>query len=214
MASELMEREQSLARRLERRNLAQEDGDDVESSDGEESRLKQPKKSQPAIPGICCVCGATETPQWRSGPGGLNTLCNGCGIRWRKGRLVIDGETNPAAKRTATVKKKTAVDSKPKDKSPKSTAQRSRLSTRVLPMGEDTNGSSDEEASEVEVMKSSRQDRKRRRQVGIVLPSSGSPSESALESCLLPTHRTQFIGLLLCSTGKMMSCTTPTSSST
>jgi hypothetical protein len=45
---------------------------------------KTPKKMAQAISGLCCVCGATETPQWRSGPRGLNTLCNGCGIRWRK----------------------------------------------------------------------------------------------------------------------------------
>jgi hypothetical protein len=35
----------------------------------------------------CEVCGATETPQWRRGPGGKRTLCNACGVKWSSGRL-------------------------------------------------------------------------------------------------------------------------------
>nr|GMC75879.1 GATA transcription factor 11-like [Ipomoea batatas] len=35
----------------------------------------------------CRHCKATETPQWRKGPMGLNTLCNPCGIRYSTGRL-------------------------------------------------------------------------------------------------------------------------------
>jgi hypothetical protein len=156
-----MERDQSANRR---RREVRDNADGMDSSDGEDITPKdsRPKKPQPAIPGICCVCGVTETPQWRSGPGGLNTLCNGCGIRWRKGRLVIDGETNPAAKRTTAAKKKS--DGKFKDKSPKFSAQRARLSHRVLLTGEDTNDSSDEEAnSEVEAMRSCRSAASKRR---------------------------------------------------
>ena len=36
-----------------------------------------------AHPGKCTHCGAQETPQWRRGPSGPNTLCNRCGIKWR-----------------------------------------------------------------------------------------------------------------------------------
>ncbi|KAK7395565.1 hypothetical protein VNO78_16127 [Psophocarpus tetragonolobus] len=32
----------------------------------------------------CSHCEATETPQWRAGPAGHNTLCNACGIRFKK----------------------------------------------------------------------------------------------------------------------------------
>ncbi|RLN28770.1 hypothetical protein C2845_PM05G04400 [Panicum miliaceum] len=33
--------------------------------------------------GRCVDCGANETPQWRAGPTGPGTLCNGCGVRHR-----------------------------------------------------------------------------------------------------------------------------------
>ncbi|XP_019197211.1 PREDICTED: GATA transcription factor 9-like [Ipomoea nil] len=35
----------------------------------------------------CSHCEATETPQWRKGPMGPNTLCNACGVRYRTGQL-------------------------------------------------------------------------------------------------------------------------------
>ncbi|GJD11460.1 GATA transcription factor 8 [Galdieria sulphuraria] len=40
----------------------------------------------------CVVCGVTDTPLWRSGPKGPKTLCNACGVRWKKGKLYIDGK--------------------------------------------------------------------------------------------------------------------------
>ncbi|KXZ51715.1 hypothetical protein GPECTOR_11g163 [Gonium pectorale] len=33
----------------------------------------------------CRNCGATQTPQWRCGPEGPRTLCNACGVRFKKG---------------------------------------------------------------------------------------------------------------------------------
>ncbi|XP_019197212.1 PREDICTED: GATA transcription factor 11-like [Ipomoea nil] len=35
----------------------------------------------------CSHCKATETPLWREGPMGPNTLCNACGVRYRTGQL-------------------------------------------------------------------------------------------------------------------------------
>ncbi|KAI0020972.1 hypothetical protein F4780DRAFT_306895 [Xylariomycetidae sp. FL0641] len=32
----------------------------------------------------CSMCNRTETPRWRSGPGGDGTLCNVCGLLYRK----------------------------------------------------------------------------------------------------------------------------------
>ncbi|GLJ18209.1 hypothetical protein SUGI_0322120 [Cryptomeria japonica] len=36
----------------------------------------------------CTHCLTEETPQWRRGPMGPNTLCNACGVKFRKGKLV------------------------------------------------------------------------------------------------------------------------------
>lgn len=44
----------------------------------------------------CVHCSATETPLWRAGPAGPKTLCNACGVRWKKTGSVI-----PRAKRTS-----------------------------------------------------------------------------------------------------------------
>ena len=38
----------------------------------------------------CLNCGQIKTPQWRMGPEGPKTLCNACGVRFRKG-LSLDG---------------------------------------------------------------------------------------------------------------------------
>lgn len=42
----------------------------------------------------CVHCHTTETPLWRAGPSGPKTLCNACGVRWKKTGSVI-----PRAKR-------------------------------------------------------------------------------------------------------------------
>ncbi|MQL93946.1 hypothetical protein Taro_026598 [Colocasia esculenta] len=34
--------------------------------------------------GRCTMCGRTETPLWRHGPQGPKSLCNACGIRYKK----------------------------------------------------------------------------------------------------------------------------------
>ncbi|KAA8492471.1 GATA transcription factor 12 [Porphyridium purpureum] len=36
----------------------------------------------------CTHCAATQTPLWRSGPNGPKSLCNACGMRWKKGKLL------------------------------------------------------------------------------------------------------------------------------
>ena len=37
----------------------------------------------------CRNCGAHQTPQWRCGPEGPRTLCNACGVRFKKGLPLI-----------------------------------------------------------------------------------------------------------------------------
>ncbi|CAH2065375.1 unnamed protein product [Thlaspi arvense] len=36
----------------------------------------------------CLHCGTRNTPLWREGPKGAGTLCNACGMRYRKGQLL------------------------------------------------------------------------------------------------------------------------------
>ncbi|KAL5228624.1 hypothetical protein ABZP36_016889 [Zizania latifolia] len=40
----------------------------------------------------CSDCHATKTPLWRGGPGGPKSLCNACGIRYRKRRRAALGQ--------------------------------------------------------------------------------------------------------------------------
>lgn len=39
---------------------------------------------------FCVDCKATKTPMWRSGPLGPRSLCNACGIRYRKRKMTDD----------------------------------------------------------------------------------------------------------------------------
>jgi len=52
------------------------------------ARKKGPGTSRGSSRGkrvICRNCGAHQTPQWRCGPEGPRTLCNACGVRYKKG---------------------------------------------------------------------------------------------------------------------------------
>lgn len=37
----------------------------------------------------CVHCLSTETPLWRTGPDGPKSLCNACGVRFKKGKLIL-----------------------------------------------------------------------------------------------------------------------------
>ncbi|KAF8394624.1 hypothetical protein HHK36_020838 [Tetracentron sinense] len=50
----------------------------------EESQSNELKKS-------CSDCQTTKTPLWRGGPAGPKSLCNACGIRYRKKRRALLG---------------------------------------------------------------------------------------------------------------------------
>lgn len=47
------------------------------------------KLADPSIRLQCVHCHNTETPLWRAGPDGPKTLCNACGVRYKKGKLVL-----------------------------------------------------------------------------------------------------------------------------
>jgi len=45
---------------------------------------KAKKKKLIADEFVCTDCGTLDSPIWRTGPHGWNTLCNACGLRWAK----------------------------------------------------------------------------------------------------------------------------------
>ncbi|KAI8108815.1 hypothetical protein M9435_005232 [Picochlorum sp. BPE23] len=49
------------------------------------AHLKKTQKVRKGKATVCLNCGSTETPQWRCGPLGPRTLCNACGVRYKKG---------------------------------------------------------------------------------------------------------------------------------
>ncbi|XP_068660360.1 GATA transcription factor 15-like [Aristolochia californica] len=46
----------------------------------------------------CTDCNTTKTPLWRGGPAGPKSLCNACGIRYRKRRRALLG-LNPGVEK-------------------------------------------------------------------------------------------------------------------
>lgn len=60
--------------------------DKVKSSKSDKVKSIESDKVN-SIKRMCTHCGISQTPQWREGPLGRNTLCNACGIRYISGRL-------------------------------------------------------------------------------------------------------------------------------
>ncbi|KAL2941103.1 GATA transcription factor 16 [Bienertia sinuspersici] len=46
---------------------------------------------------ICGDCNTTKTPLWRAGPRGPRSLCNACGIRYRKRKMAEDEDKQPSS---------------------------------------------------------------------------------------------------------------------
>lgn len=44
---------------------------------------------------FCHYCGATSTPMWRHGPGKYRDLCNSCGVKYRRGRIIVGEPDDP-----------------------------------------------------------------------------------------------------------------------
>eukprot|EP00198_Chlamydomonas_reinhardtii_P001076 XP_001690411.1 transcription factor-like protein [Chlamydomonas reinhardtii] len=75
-----------------------EDYDEREEAGGAAGRGNTKRMKRVGVPrtttnkpktGVTCRnCRATETPQWRCGPEGPRTLCNACGVRYKKGQTL------------------------------------------------------------------------------------------------------------------------------
>ncbi|KAJ3345172.1 hypothetical protein HDU83_004364 [Entophlyctis luteolus] len=46
-------------------------------------------------PRTCSFCHTTTTPMWRHGPVGYDPLCNSCGVKWKRGRILHGLERAP-----------------------------------------------------------------------------------------------------------------------
>uniref|UniRef100_A0A6N2KUH6 GATA-type domain-containing protein n=2 Tax=Salix TaxID=40685 RepID=A0A6N2KUH6_SALVM len=57
----------------------------------------------------CTDCKTTKTPLWRGGPAGPKSLCNACGIRYRKKRTMMRLEKGSEKKRAATATSNTTT---------------------------------------------------------------------------------------------------------
>ena len=47
------------------------------------------QRPQSTVTKGCSFCHKTSTPKWRQGPKGQNTLCNSCGVKWKRGQITI-----------------------------------------------------------------------------------------------------------------------------
>ncbi|KAJ3306924.1 hypothetical protein HDV03_003247 [Kappamyces sp. JEL0829] len=63
------------------------------SGSGVEKKKKKSSGSGSVVPDgerKCDYCAATVTPMWRHGPPGYEDLCNKCGVKWMRGRILSD----------------------------------------------------------------------------------------------------------------------------
>ena len=67
----------------------------------------------------CNYCGVTSTPMWRHGPGNYANLCNSCGVKWRRGKILATGDNRHHLCRSDSPRKQT--------KSPKAKSKTERL---------------------------------------------------------------------------------------
>ncbi|KAJ3072396.1 hypothetical protein HDU98_003712 [Podochytrium sp. JEL0797] len=70
----------------------------------------------------CTYCFTRTTPMWRHGPVNFNPLCNGCGVKWKRGRILVGQERapkeQPPSSHSHQPNKKQKVSSQPPKRSP------------------------------------------------------------------------------------------------
>ncbi|KAI5081210.1 hypothetical protein GOP47_0004393 [Adiantum capillus-veneris] len=80
---------------LEKRKAGAILGSRMQVVDREHDRVYQAAHMQHPVLKACSLCGTTKTPMWRSGPQGPKSLCNACGIRFKKYRS-FPGQSEPS----------------------------------------------------------------------------------------------------------------------
>ncbi|XP_072995787.1 uncharacterized protein [Typha latifolia] len=65
----------------------EEEEDEEEEEEEEEEEAARETTTKEAVPFKACeLCGTSTTPLWRTGPNGPKSVCNACGIKYRKRR--------------------------------------------------------------------------------------------------------------------------------
>lgn len=88
------------------------------------SSIFQSKKIEVEPERVCTQCGSTDTPLWRRGPHGPKSMCNRCGIRWKR------KEDKKAGKKPNSNKKK--KETTPKSKKIRTSSDREAFSSSSL----------------------------------------------------------------------------------
>lgn len=76
------------------------------------SRVEQCMQDGDNSARVCAHCGTSKTPLWRNGPGGPKSLCNACGIRFKKAgrRSAANGDLQLSPPTTPTGVKRAPSD--------------------------------------------------------------------------------------------------------
>ena len=62
----------------------------------------------------CAYCGTRTTPMWRHGPKGCDPLCNSCGVKWKRGRILKNSSVAVSQRRSTTHSIRTPIAAKPR----------------------------------------------------------------------------------------------------
>jgi len=99
---------------------ANDDNSDEQLESKPGLKVKRNQK-QPPMPSFkkgewrCSCCATTTTPQWRVGPNGPKTMCNACGIKWKRGnKKRKETVGSPKKKKINTGNKKVKVGNNPR----------------------------------------------------------------------------------------------------
>lgn len=96
---------------------------------------------------LCVDCKTSKTPLWRSGPAGPKSLCNACGIRYRKKRspvgsdkkmvLQVPSSPSPSSSSCSTSAAACTVSSRKREMDDDDVGMRKKLSIKLVAVGKE-----------------------------------------------------------------------------
>lgn len=130
--SSLSEVDEQLGQESDSSSSEEDDNDDDDTVAAPKSAKK---KSNPAPNAArkCSYCGTTSTPMWRHGPGDYTNLCNSCGVKWRRGKILSSGDNRHHLCKNSSAAKPKKVNTTPKSKAASTTTTSVALDTATAP---------------------------------------------------------------------------------